>query len=227
MLQKFINFLKLQTKILLIASIFTFLFIVILATSFKELDATRWSNIGSAFGGLLGPLVAIFSGYLLYLTLSEQRKTNNLVVDSQRHQAVMEEIRLFKENVNGYLYEITKIEKKIINTNAEHISCNYPSYFLKTLDKIIISFDDYKILMSILYEVRIIVDEAHKVSDFSEIPIKKMKHILHYGKFYETINSIRLRLHEHNHSDEKTIKNVNIIVDAINELNKKIEIKSV
>lgn len=89
-------------------------------------DVSIYHNLGDTLGGILGPLVGIISAALVYITIRQQIRANEIIMETRK-----------EDNLAAYMREyMERIEKKI-DQIEKRLATNYPGTSMsKAFDKI-------------------------------------------------------------------------------------------
>lgn len=202
-----------ENKIFLIfflAFILLIFFIVVVGVIFGMISFDVAGQIGSAFGGILGPFTGLFSGLLLFKSLSEQRKTNQLIIDNQRLQILVDSINKYEENIYKEI-EILTFEGVILTryTGGKHqvSATQVPE---ETLNNIYFSISKFELLLM----------EGVSIKGFNEFPFQRLKNIYFSRKLKSHFNSIESILKKINRTKFSNKKRVDDILKIFQNINK-------
>jgi len=95
-------------------------------------DHTKWAEMGSFFGGILGPIVTVISVSFLYAQIKAHQKQQQYTLDTLKLQKIESDISFFASVVKSELErEISTMGGKTLNSILSHHAAEFCSVYTR------------------------------------------------------------------------------------------------
>lgn len=196
MLQKFTAFLENQLKILALTAFLISALVIFVSCELLHFEINKIATIGTAFSGIIGPFLTLSSIILLYITFSEQRKTNQNIISNQRAQFVMEIIKKFEARIKD---DIIILKKMPLSISLGYNNIQNNNFF---------GFVEVNSLLNITNSIKLMISEANLLTDFRTIAFQSIGQIFRTNELGIVLSEIENALF-----DRPDKESLNLIIE--------------